>query len=119
MDEFGSAESISLVAVTPLQGYEVRNENPGVPSRLRNEKSKETTCSCILMAAIEDLKDEVKRIASAEEGAIDIKDGRGSSAVHYAARHNNPRVIKMLLDAGADINLKGPGGQTPLYTTAR
>jgi ankyrin repeat protein len=34
--------------------------------------------------------------------------------IHAAVRDDSPDKIKAALDAGADINLVGPGGQTPL-----
>jgi len=37
---------------------------------------------------------------------IDKVDNRNYSALMYACQHNHPNVVKMLLDAGADINLK-------------
>lgn len=119
MDEFLSTESISLVAVSPLQAYELRNEDPGSPTRLRNDEKKDRRCRCILMAASQDQKDELNRIKDSEEGAIDLKDECGCSAIHYAARDNNAHVISTLLDAGADVNLKGPKGSTALYIAAR
>ncbi|XP_031557765.1 uncharacterized protein LOC116294318 [Actinia tenebrosa] len=119
MEENLSTESISLVAVSPRQAYELRNVDPGIPSRLQNEEKKDNTPRCILMAALHHHKDELNRIRNSEEGAIDMKDECGCSALHYAARHNDAHVISTLLDAGADINLKGPAGQTALHISAR
>ncbi len=45
---------------------------------------------------------------------------RGSTPVLYAARTNeNSEVIRVLLDAGADVNARTEGGQTPLMYAAR
>ena len=37
-------------------------------------------------------------------------DNTGFSALHLAARYNRKNVINVLLDNGADINLKGSKG---------
>ena len=34
--------------------------------------------------------------------------------IHAAVRANDPAKLQEALDAGDDINLVGPGGQTPL-----
>ena len=34
-------------------------------------------------------------------------DDNKTSALHYAARHDNQRAVELLLSWGADVNLKG------------
>ena len=41
------------------------------------------------------------------------------SALHYAARHNMLEVIKLLVESGADVNISGEDGLTPLHYAAR
>ena len=41
------------------------------------------------------------------------------SALHYAARHNLLEVTKLLVEAGANVNLAAEEGLTPLHYAAR
>ncbi|KIN07094.1 hypothetical protein OIDMADRAFT_150361 [Oidiodendron maius Zn] len=38
---------------------------------------------------------------------------QGRSALHYAVLNGEPRVVKLLLQKGADVNARDIGGQTP------
>lgn len=49
---------------------------------------------------------------------IDWKDKRGRTALHDAARSGRPETVKLLLDAGADPNMKDEDGFTPLHVCA-
>ena len=40
-------------------------------------------------------------------------DGRGASALHYAAQHGSLNIIPLLLDAGSDVNAPKSDGGTP------
>jgi ankyrin repeat protein len=42
--------------------------------------------------------------------------GGGGTALHAAAARTMPNIVKMLLDAGADINKEDNDGRTPLIT---
>ena len=41
------------------------------------------------------------------------------SPLHYAARHNHLDVIKVLVEFGADVNIRGDDGLRPLHYAAR
>ena len=41
------------------------------------------------------------------------------SALHYAARQNSLQIMEILLSHGAEVDIKGPGGLTPLHFAAR
>ena len=41
------------------------------------------------------------------------------SALHYAARHNMLDIMKLLVESGADVNVSGDDGLTPLHYAAR
>ena len=43
----------------------------------------------------------------------------GWSPLHYAATSNQPTVVALLLDRGADINAESPNRTTPLMMAAR
>jgi len=48
------------------------------------------------------------------------KNKTGDTAMHYAAKGQTTKpVIKALADAGADVNARGYGGNTPLHCAAR
>ena len=40
----------------------------------------------------------------------------GITALHYAAAHDNVRMIQFLLDNGANIDIASYNGETPLYS---
>jgi ankyrin repeat protein len=42
----------------------------------------------------------------------------GNAAIHVAATHNRPKIVELLLDCGADVNMKGNRGMTPLHGAA-
>ena len=41
-------------------------------------------------------------------------DRNGWTPLHFAARHNNCEVVKALIDAGADVNMRNKDGHPPL-----
>ncbi|WP_214749041.1 MULTISPECIES: ankyrin repeat domain-containing protein [unclassified Exiguobacterium] len=45
-------------------------------------------------------------------------DGDGYAPLHYAAQENKVKCINVLLQAGADVNLRTVHGFTPLHTAA-
>ena len=47
-----------------------------------------------------------------------LKAEYGRTPLHYAARSNNYREVKRLLDRGAKVNAKDQHGQTPLHYAA-
>ncbi|KAM8774792.1 LOW QUALITY PROTEIN: ankyrin repeat domain-containing protein 31 [Rhynchonycteris naso] len=46
---------------------------------------------------------------------IDKRNARGESRLHLAARRGNLSLKKVLIDSGADVNLKDNAGWTPLH----
>ena len=47
--------------------------------------------------------------------SINIKDKRdGRSALHYACMEDQPACVRLLIDAGADLNSSTPDGGTPI-----
>lgn len=45
---------------------------------------------------------------------LDLQDINGDTALHYTAQFTQPRVMKLLLDAGADPNIQDKWGTPPL-----
>lgn len=50
---------------------------------------------------------------------LNLSDDKGFSALHLASRYNRKNVIKALIDAGADKNLPGADGLTPLHLATK
>jgi len=48
-------------------------------------------------------------------GSLHQRDSRGMTALHHAARHRKPEIIRLLLAHGADKNAVTYGGLTPLF----
>lgn len=53
----------------------------------------------------------IKRSSKAD---IDIQDKSGRAALHYAVEQSAIEVVKQLLDKGANVNIEGYYGITPL-----
>ena len=49
---------------------------------------------------------------------IDWQDNVGRTALHRCASYNHSRIAKMLIDAGADVNIQDEKGKRP-YEVAR
>lgn len=47
------------------------------------------------------------------------RDNNGWAAIHHAAKHFSSDAIHLLLEAGADINLRTKNGETPLHIAVR
>jgi len=45
---------------------------------------------------------------------LDVRNGDGQTALHYAAASGDLPVIRMMLVKGADVNAKDTSGATPL-----
>ena len=46
-------------------------------------------------------------------------DSNKISILHYAARYDHLDIVKLLVEKGADINIRGDDGLTPLHFCAR
>ncbi|XP_041463333.1 transient receptor potential cation channel subfamily A member 1 homolog isoform X1 [Lytechinus variegatus] len=61
------------------------------------------------------LKRLINQISKNRRRTLNALDENGISPLHYAARYNHLAVVKMLVDSGADVNVKGEGGMVPLH----
>jgi ankyrin repeat protein len=59
--------------------------------------------------------DKLKEVLAEEQLNINVRDNAGNTPMHYAARYNNIKIIKILDMAGADVNAQNNLGQTPLH----
>ena len=46
--------------------------------------------------------------------AIDVQDARGETPVMLASLHNYTKILKLLIERGADVNLRRMGGYTAI-----
>ena len=57
-----------------------------------------------------------KLLNSLNKGAhINARDADDCTALHYAANHKNPDLVKILLERGADVHAEDSEGRTPLF----
>lgn len=68
-------------------------------------------------AVIEGDFDRVKTILARKLELVNAKDKEGLAPLHWAVafRRRNKNTVELLLSKGADVNVKGPSGDTPLY----
>ena len=62
--------------------------------------------------------DQIKEVVEADPNAVHAQQDNGSdegySALHYAAWDSKADIVKYLIDKGADVNLKGKDGCSPI-----
>ncbi|KAL5265822.1 hypothetical protein ACHWQZ_G006498 [Mnemiopsis leidyi] len=64
-------------------------------------------------------KRKLDKVGKGGKNPIDTPDGEGFTAMHYAARYNNIDVMELLLQHGADVNVRDEDGQTPFHHATR
>jgi hypothetical protein len=69
--------------------------------------------------AIYGLTTSVKRLLSIRNINVNVKDDlSGATPLHYAAANGYVEITHLLLQNGADVNVKNNGGSTPLHSAA-
>ncbi len=63
--------------------------------------------------------EQVSRMLSSDFDVNADVNGIGWTALHLAARDNNERLVRILLDAGAEVNAKTANGKTPIILLVR
>ena len=48
----------------------------------------------------------VRELLTADPALVRVKDDEGATALHYATEHGHREIVKVLQDAGADINAR-------------
>ncbi|MHA4895358.1 ankyrin repeat domain-containing protein [Pedobacter sp. PWIIR3] len=70
--------------------------------------------SLLFFAIFSDSFTAVERLISNGAG-VNLKDGLGWYPLHYASQRYLPEVVKVLVHAGADLEVKDEYGNTPLW----
>jgi ankyrin repeat protein len=60
----------------------------------------------------------IEEILDREGGVIDAEDGRGKTALFYAAHNNRLAAVKLLVERGADVNRSDAVGTAALHRTS-
>ncbi len=61
----------------------------------------------------------VTALLNADPRLSRCEDGSGLPILSWAGHWGNPEIVKLLLDRGADVSARGPGGQTALFNATR
>ncbi len=79
-------------------------------------------CSCvgadIHKAAMEGDMDEVQALIAKDPSLTDAKDETGLTPLIYAVSRGHRKVVELLLEKGADVNVQDNAGYSPLYIAA-
>jgi ankyrin repeat domain-containing protein 50 len=83
------------------------------PSIFRTNPPKFTTLAICSYFGFETV---VRRLLVRENIEVNAKvEEDGGTALHWAARHGNEVVVRLLLERGADVDAKDDGGKTALH----
>lgn len=91
--------------------FHVLITQPGIEIDVQNAQGE----TALMMAALRDNLEAAQALAA--RGAATHKDGW--APVHYAASGPGATVLRWLLERGAPLEAKAPGGNTPLLMAAR
>ena len=72
----------------------------------------------VFTAAILDSPKILRRLLTADPDLAHARDQEGAISLHHAADRGNVESVRVLLDAGADLDARDNRGQTPLYRAA-
>lgn len=53
-----------------------------------------------------------------KEPLVNLADAKGKTALHYATTSRSPELVTLLIELGADPNIKDVDGATPLHVCA-
>ena len=71
--------------------------------------------TCLTLAAWNGHTEIVRYLVDLPEGDVNHAYGFAATALHCAARQKHPDVVKVLIDAGADIEAQDNDGYSPLF----
>jgi uncharacterized protein len=63
-------------------------------------------------------KQDIDAVTSRIKAGDDVaeRDSFGQTALHWAAKYESVEIVRLLLDAGANVRAKDEDGETPLQT---
>uniref|UniRef100_A0A336L2X6 CSON004035 protein n=1 Tax=Culicoides sonorensis TaxID=179676 RepID=A0A336L2X6_CULSO len=93
-------------------GIAGHNPTPSVSQTLEELDFDRGIWACAMYGDFDALEKHIKK------GHVNDRDANGYTALHYAIRTGYMRGVKMLVDAGADVNAQTNGGATPLHRAA-
>lgn len=68
----------------------------------------------LMLATYDSDRDQVKKLLASGARA-NVQDDWGDAVLSYALERNDSRILEMLLEAGADPNIRNKIGRTPLF----
>jgi len=72
----------------------------------------------VFSAAILDTPKTLRQLLASDPDLVHARDEDGGTPLHHAADRGNVRAVQMLLDEGAEIDVRDAKGQTPLSRAA-
>lgn len=121
------ARSVNIPLIQPLPTFKREEVTEGSTMKIMNNTP--------LMIAIEGLNQQIVEliIPKLDKIGINAKNSKGRTALHCVAnivwfdsrwqvddkRFNQAKIAKLLIDAGADINIQDDEGITPLHLACR
>ena len=75
--------------------------------------------TCLTLAALNGHTETVRYLVGLLEVEVDHADDEGRTALHLAADKYHADVVQVLIDAGADIEVRTVGGHLPLHFACR
>ncbi len=111
VDPKGQRALYLAVRAGSRDAFRLLMEQPGIEVDVQNAPGE----TALMMAALRDNLDAAQTLAA--RGAATHKGGW--SPVHYASTGPGSNVLRWLLERGAPLEAKAPGGNTPLLLAAR
>ena len=99
-----SSRNVDMIQLLLAQGADVNAQGPAGPA---------------LMSATAAGTEELVQLLLSAGAKADLTDDRGETPLAVAASQNNAKIVRRLLEAGADPNHEFPPGETIIETTRR
>lgn len=94
------------------------DQQPDLLEPCPDERRGRVCCPCLLHAAARGGQAEAVRLLLDRGAPVNVPDERGRTSLHFAAEHNRPEVITLLVQAGHEVDVSGRGVVPPLYGAA-
>jgi ankyrin repeat protein len=104
-------EEIAILRVWIDQGAEFRNDVPDEAP----PKPVDPKMAALVAAVRSQPRAAVEKLLTDDPGLLQSRDHAGSTLLHHAAGFGAVETMRLLLDRGADVNVKNRRGSTPLH----